>query len=198
MNSAFPQTDREACMEALRTVLQSIPGVGKVYRHGETPKEVSAANLPAIIIVEGKVKYRKHNDRRRFLASFPVFLSFLTMSQRTRAAPGGNLSTVREAFASVIITTLLENPELICQLEGEAEPVKHAYHVGAGDEFEVEFDDDAEFPYCGGVVEALVQLHVNFDDRATELWTTMTMETTPHSLAEGEESDATKVTDTDC
>ena len=127
-------TDREQMLEALRTVLATIPGVRTVDRQAITSEMLAATQLPAIRIEEAGTRYVwAHRQQPRLTADVlsNVVLDLQLIVPVERKGPGQRESTWREAFAHAVLATLAANPTLYCQLPGEPVAVDHAQDVGA-------------------------------------------------------------------
>lgn len=123
----FPTTNRERALEALRVVLSEIPGVHFVDRQTIQEELLSDAQLPAILIDEGRTDYtwEERHGRRALGARTTVTLDLQCRAPRRTDGPGAAVSTAREIFIGAVIEELANNPELICQLEGDVAPVAH-------------------------------------------------------------------------
>ncbi len=125
---------REQALEALKTVLQGVPGVRFVDRQTITEELVSDAQLPAILVDETRTEYKwnERHGRRALGARLGVTLDLQVRAQRRTDGPGANVSTIREAFAFAVIEHLTNNPELRCQLTNEPNETPHVQDCAAG------------------------------------------------------------------
>lgn len=152
-------SNREAMLEALKEVLSGIDGVAYVDRQAVQRKMVSDAQLPAIIIDEAKTKYRwleRHGDRTSHVSA-GIALDLQVRASRRSDGPGGNVSTVREAFVSRVILELVEK----ATLNGTA--------LDAGHKFDVDYLP-APAPYGRALVTIAVDTQEVFDERVRTVW----------------------------
>lgn len=187
-------SDRESALEALKAVLQGIPGIQYVVRHAQTEVDISDANLPAVVIMEKRAKYTRFNDVRYHELNFGVDLVLLTRGRRTTKAPMGDVGTARELLCHTVINALVHNPQLYIQLDGEDEAQNHCNHVG--DDFEVEYDEGMQFPYAGATVSFNVKLVTLLDDRDGETWSNWALDVTPADET-GEAESSSTLSDSD-
>lgn len=163
-------SSRERLLEALASALRSLEGVKYVSRQAITPDLLSDAQLPAIIIDESNARYRwleRHGERCAEVSNALV-LDLQVRAKRNPNAPGGNPSTVREAFVAAVIAHLAHHATLTVQLPGEDEPCAHARDVAS--QFDVQFVA-APSPYARALITIRADTYDHFDSRARTNWT---------------------------
>jgi hypothetical protein len=82
---------RESSLEALKAVLQGVDGIKTVVRHGQDERNISDAQLPAVIILDKKAKYTRFNDLRQHEINYSVDLVLLARARRTASARHGDV-----------------------------------------------------------------------------------------------------------
>lgn len=172
--SEFPRTSaREEMLQALKAVLQEIPGVKTVDRQHILSEMLAESQLPSIRIEEVGARYQwTHRQQPQLTAevSSTLVLDLQLSAPRQRRGPGQEESSAREAFVHIVLTKLAQNPTLLCQLDGDPSPRAHARDVSVGTALA-----DVRYPKTeGGWARALVQITVRheevFEEQASGAW----------------------------
>ncbi len=127
----FPHTSgRERALEALKCVLEKIPGIEHVDRQAMAFDMVSDDRLPAILIVEGATNYTWRRRKERVSKTQDTLtLDVQLRAPKQKQGLWHQASTYREALVYRILSELANNPQLECQLEGEQASTCHVDDV---------------------------------------------------------------------
>jgi len=180
---------RERSLEALKQVLLNVGGIKTVVRHGESETDIADSQMPAIVLLDKRAKYKRFNSIRKYEINYKVDLVLIARAKRTDKARFGDVGTIRELFSHTVVNTLIHNPQLNVQLEDEDEADNHCNHVG--DDFDVVHEEDFEFPYAVSTVSFNVKLIDTLDDRPLEDWTDWVVDITPADEDGEADSDST-------
>lgn len=167
---------REQALEALRSVLQGLPGVRLVDRQTITEDVVADAQMPAILIDETRTEYSwdERHGRRALGARIGITLDLQVRAGRRNDGPGAAVSTAREAFVFAVIEHLSNNPSLRCQLTGEATATDHVIDCAGG--FVVDYPPTTH-PYGRALVTFEMTLtECPVDARGRTAWQTLAIE----------------------
>lgn len=160
---------RERMLRALAHVLSDITGVRTVERQAIESKMVTEAQMPAILIDEVTTRYRWGGSRPGDRTLSLVAVLGIEVQIQTRRGPRAsvNESTVREAFVEEVLQTLVDNPQLRCQLDDEDAPVAHCRDCAR--QFDVRY-----IPGPGNFARALItastELEAIYDRRPRTEW----------------------------
>lgn len=151
-------------LEALKSVLEQVPGVRLVSRQAITPDLVSERQMPAIVIDEHQTQYtwaERHGQRMMRVVD-TIGLDCQVLCKRGDYR--GNPSTVRQAFAWMVLNQLANNPTLggTC--------------MDAALRFNVQYPA-ADYPFARAIIALSVDSAEAFDDRPQTEWQKLILST---------------------
>lgn len=167
---------REKMLEALKVVLEGIPGVQHVDRQDLDPTGMlSEAQRPAIIIDEERTRYEwtERHGKRQMEAKSGLVLDLQADATRSDDRSGYDVSTVRELFVNRVIQELADESTLTVQLASENQAQQHADDAAL--EFEVRYPA-VKPPKTRALITITVRSDERFDGRTRTTWETLASE----------------------
>jgi len=151
-------------LEALKNALEQVPGVRHVNRQAITAQMVSDRQMPAILIDEDRTQYAwaERHGGRVMKAVDTIGLDCQVMCRRGDYE--GDPSTVRQAFAWMVLNQLANNSTL------------NDACVDCALRFNVQYPD-TDYPYARVIIAISVEYHEVFDDRAQTVWQKLILST---------------------
>lgn len=175
---------RDRMLEALKVVLEQIPGVQHVDRQDLDPEgTLPEARLPAIIIDEERTRYDwtdRHGDREMNVQSGLV-LDLQAQAPRSGDRAGYQISTVRELFVQRVLEELADEATLTVELDGESSPTPHADDTLLGAEVRY---PAVEPPKTRAIISLTVWTDETFDGRVHSTWTEIAADIYSHDDAD--------------
>lgn len=169
----WPTSNREKMLEALKQVLEGIPGVQYVDRQDLDPTGMIAeAQRPAIIIDEERTRYEwlERHDERKMEATSGLVLDLQADAPKSADRAGYDVSTIRELFVARVIQELADESTLTVQLASENSEQQHADDAAL--EFEVRYPSVPE-PGVRAVISISIESCEVFDGRTKNTWDTL-------------------------